>query len=260
MASRIDAKGLHRADRHVAPLAGVELFTFESTRDFPRHSHDQYGFGVVLAGGHKSWSGRGEVEAVAGDVITVNPGEMHDGAPLGDGARRWRMIYLDVGRLQAALGDEVAGEVEFAAPQFRDPVVRRRALRLFAAADAFAFEAALTAAVEPMLARRRLHIGVTPTLRGLRERIDDDPPQRLTLAEMATAAGLSRFQLLRAFVKATGLTPQAYARQARARLARRLIRGGMELAEAASAAGFADQAHMTRALVDQYAVTPGRLR
>ena len=260
MASRLNLKGLHRAERHAAPLSGVELFTFESTRDFPRHSHDQYGFGLVLAGGHKSWSGRGEVEAVAGDVITVNPGEMHDGAPLGDGARRWRMVYLDVGRLQAELADEVSGDVEFAAPRFSDPVVRRRALRLFAAADALSFEVALIAAVEPMLARRRPPSGAVPKLRGLRQRIDDDPAQRLSLAEMATAAGLSRFQLLRAFVKATGLTPQAYARQARARLARRLIRAGVALAEAASAAGFADQAHMTRALVEQYAVTPGRLR
>lgn len=260
MARRLTAKGLHRAERHQAPLAGVELYTFESTRDFPRHCHDQYGFGLVLAGGHRSWSGRGEVEAVAGDVITVNPGEMHDGAPLGDGARRWRMVYLDVDRWRAALGDQISGDVEFAAPRFSDAVVRRRALRLFAAEDAFAFEAGLIAAAQPMLARRRPQAGATPTLQGVRERIDDDPAQRLSLAEMAEAAGLSRFQLLRAFVKTTGLTPQAYARQARARLARRLIRAGMELAQAASAAGFADQAHMTRALVDQYAATPGRLR
>ncbi|WP_375781517.1 AraC family ligand binding domain-containing protein [Roseococcus suduntuyensis] len=31
-----------------------------------------------------SSSGRGPVEAGPGDVITVNPGEVHDGAPIGE--------------------------------------------------------------------------------------------------------------------------------------------------------------------------------
>ena len=260
MTDQAGRRELHRGERRATPLAGVEMFTFESRRQFPRHCHDQYGLGVVLAGGHKSWSGRGDVEAIAGDVITVNPGEMHDGAPLGDGPRRWRMAYIDVERLRDVLADDVRGDVEFAAPQLRDPDAFRGLSRAFSASDAFAFEAALIEAAAPMLARARPQRGSTPELLQARQRIDDDPARHLSLGEMAAEAGLSRFQFLRAFARATGLTPQAYARQARARLARRLIRAGMPLAETAAAAGFADQAHMTRALVQHYAVTPGRLR
>ena len=58
-------------------------------------SHDQFGVGVIAFGAQRSWSGVGHVEASAGDVIMVNPGEMHDGAPLHSDARGWRMIYLD---------------------------------------------------------------------------------------------------------------------------------------------------------------------
>jgi AraC-like DNA-binding protein len=67
---------------------------------------------------------------------------------------------------------------------------------------------------------------------------------------------LSRFQVVRAFVKATGLTPHAYLIQCRIDLARRLIGGGTRLAEAALASGFADQSHMTRVFVRRYGISP----
>ena len=45
-----------------------------SNHSFPRHTHDEYGIGVVLSGAQRSWSGVGQVESVPGDVLTVNPG------------------------------------------------------------------------------------------------------------------------------------------------------------------------------------------
>ena len=74
---------------------------------------------------------------------------------------------------------------------------------------------------------------------------------------MARESGLSRFQLVRAFSRATGLTPHAYLVQARVHLARRLIGGKMPLAEVAAASGFADQSHMTRAFTARYGLAPG---
>src|SRR5690606_41474193 len=87
--------------------------------------------------------------------------------------------------------------------------------------------------------------------------IDDDPAAALSLADLAHASGLSRFQVLRAFARATGLTPHAYQLQRRIGLARRLIAGGAALSEAAAASCFADQSHMTRVVVRQYGITPG---
>ena len=64
-----------------------------SGQGFGRHTHDEFGIGLVTAGAQRSWSGRGTVEAFAGNLITVNPGEVHDGAPIGE-SRSWRMIYM----------------------------------------------------------------------------------------------------------------------------------------------------------------------
>jgi AraC-like DNA-binding protein len=90
-----------------------------------------------------------------------------------------------------------------------------------------------------------------------RSLIDDDPAASLTLDDLARASGLSRFQVLRGFVKATELTPHAYLVQRRIALARRLIGGGSTLADAAAASGFADQSHMTRIFVRKYGLSPG---
>lgn len=88
-------------------------------------------------------------------------------------------------------------------------------------------------------------------------RMDDEPATPLTLGELAIDSGLSRFQLLRAFSRATGMTPHAYQVQRRVMLARQLIARGTSLAEAAIASGFADQSHMTRIFVRKYGISPG---
>jgi AraC-like DNA-binding protein len=90
-----------------------------------------------------------------------------------------------------------------------------------------------------------------------RQQMDDDPASPVTLAALGRACGLSRFQVLRSFVRTTGVTPHAYLMQRRVALARRLIRRGERLAQAALASGFADQGHMTRAFVRTYGMTPG---
>jgi AraC-like DNA-binding protein len=53
------------------------------------------------------------------------------------------------------------------------------------------------------------------------------------------------------------MTPHAYQRQARIRLAIDLIRRGDRLSEVAAATGFADQAHLTRSFRRAMGVTPG---
>ena len=90
----------------------------------------------MLAGAHRSWSGIGTVEAQAGDCIMTNPGEMHDGAPVGANGRARRMLYFDaalVGDIaerenlkRAELTRPISGGAPVAVPQFRS----RRPLHL----------------------------------------------------------------------------------------------------------------------------------
>lgn len=261
----------HRVELHRSSVAGVEAMTLATAHAFPRHSHDQYGVGVIDRGGQRSWSGVGPVEAGPGDVIMVNPGEVHDGVPHHTPARAWRMVYLDPA-LTTCEADDVAGgapaRVELR-PVARDEVLAHRFSRLFEVATAFpdplARDEALLALVACLVRRQGVATnpapvpaGPTPPVALARSLIDDDPAAPVTLAELAVVAGVSRFQVLRAFSRELGLTPRAYVLQRRLSLARRLIADGGRLADTAVAAGFADQSHMTRTFVSHLGVTPGR--
>lgn len=253
-----------RGQFHALPsaLSGVEVVAADSAHVFARHTHETFGIGLVERGAQRSLSGRGTVEAGAGDIITVNPGEVHDGAPIGEAGRAWRMLYVDPAVIADAVADidPAARVFEFHDPVLTDPRLAARVAGLLSAIADPASEAHLLALVSEIL-RRQVGQGLhTPSLANIaaaRARIDEDPAVAVSLAELARIAGLTRFQLLRAFARQTGLTPHAYQIQRRIHLARRLIARSVPLAEAAFAAGFADQSHMTRAFVRRYGLTPG---
>ena len=97
----------HRSLVFSSPWSGIYCTHTQSGRHFGRHSHATYGFGLLEHGAHRSLSGRGPVEAYAGDVITTNPGEVHDGRPLGGPSRRWRIVYVEPGALASMTADPV---------------------------------------------------------------------------------------------------------------------------------------------------------
>ncbi|WEX77730.1 AraC family transcriptional regulator [Sinorhizobium numidicum] len=250
-------------------MAGVDVVEAATGHAFARHTHEQFGIGLIHQGAQKSLSGRGIVEAEAGDVITVNPGEVHDGAPIGAG-RSWRMLYLEPSLVDAVVSDISEGRrtnCEFADPVMRNAALANRFRAIFAVAatavrpDAMLRweELAVTLLAEAMCLGPQSSAPVKEpkSIAKARSLIDDDPLASLTLADLARESGLSRFQVVRGFAKATGLTPHAYLVQRRIDIVRRLIAEGTPLAEAAIAGGFADQSHMTRVFVRKYGFSPG---
>ncbi len=258
----------HRVIQHRSALPGVEAMTLLTDRAFPRHAHDHLGIGVMASGAQRSWSGIGPVESMAGDVITVNPGEMHDGLPVRGEARGWRMLYFDPALVARETRDDAGNNQEIARPALRDPVLAGHFARAFArlteaAPDRLAVEQDLLRCLLHLLRRhgaRQWPCSAPPAVARARRRLDHAPELPVTLAELAALEGVSRYQLLRGFKRETGATPHAYLVQQRVRLARRHLAAGLPIAEAALRAGFADQSHLTRAFVRQLGVTPGRYR
>lgn len=247
-------------------LAGIEGIDLTSRHTFARHTHEHFGIGVLLQGAQKSASGRGMVEAWQGDVITFNPGEVHDGASIGDDGRSWRMLYFAPDLITEALSELTEGRRrlgEFERPVIQDQALAGRFLDLFrsltAAGSDLQRETLLLMVQAAVLGRwtEARPSAIPATIARAKSLIDDDPLTAYSLEDLGTACGLSRFQVLRAFAKATGLTPHAYLVQRRIDLARRLIAEGTALAEAAVASGFADQSHMTRVFTRKYGFSPG---
>lgn len=255
---------MHKAARHCTLLPGVEAISIISDRSFPRHTHDEFGLGYLVDGSQKSWSGRGHVESKAGDIITVNPGEMHDGIGHKGCPRHWRMLFLAPEAIERITGRPKEC-FEFHLPVLRD----KRKYRFVAQAIlALTCDNPDPDHIEERLLLALLSILNTASetqsfkirscaVRRVVERIEAESALPLNLSDYATTAQMSRFQTLRHFSAQVGTTPHAYLLQHRVKQARQHMRSGISLADAAIASGFADQSHMTRSFVRQFGMTPG---
>lgn len=82
----------------------------------------------------------------------------------------------------------------------------------------------------------------------------------LTLAELATATGLSPSHFARRFKVSTGVPPHQFLMQLRVERAKRMLRGGTSIIEIALTCGFTHQEHMTRIFRRAVGVTPAAYR
>ncbi|MDR2249744.1 AraC family transcriptional regulator [Acinetobacter sp.] len=260
------SRPIHQVDPLRPPIVGTEAISLLTEHSFPRHSHDYFGIGVITRGAQRSWSLVGQVEAGQGDVIIVNPGEIHDGIPL-DGPRAWQMIYIQPEILKQELLAEGRSADAILHPLVRDGLLSQRLLQLF---KEMALPVVEHVALEEMLLFSLMHASryhmlserYQPTrcssVQRAKEYLDDMAEHTVTLSELAGLCDLSRFQLLRSFSREVGITPHAYLLQRRVCHARHYLQQGNSIIEAALRAGFADQSHLTRAFVRQLGITPSR--
>ena len=101
--------------------------------------------------------------------------------------------------------------------------------------------------------------GLAPGVRRrILERMDANTSAHLSIDELAREAGLSPGHFARAFKHSVGRAPHQYLMMLRLERARRLLEAPESVLSAiALEAGFADQAHFTRAFKRQYGITPG---
>jgi AraC family transcriptional regulator len=92
------------------------------------------------------------------------------------------------------------------------------------------------------------------------EFIEDRLEGRVALRELADVAALSPFHFLRAFRRATGLTPHAYVTARRMERALRMLRTtDRPVLEIATRMGYANPAHFRRAFRGAFGVAPGEV-
>lgn len=266
--NRVDPSERAAFFRHPAhPAMGLLKARFRTHR-YDLHTHPTYVIALVTAGREQVRLGRTRVGVEPGQVLVVNPEEPHDGEAGCESGWSYRTFYPP-----PALMAQAAGELGQPMPRFHPAAIADPAL-----ADALALahhqaeqadadaEATLLLAIGRLLA----HAGDSRPIRPppasarrmatYRDLIAADPAQPHTLESLATACGVTRFQVIRDFRHATGLTPGTYLRDRRVRMARALIEQGAPLAEAALAAGFADQSHLSRAFKQAQGFSPGKLR
>jgi AraC-like DNA-binding protein len=217
--------------------------------------------------------GRGrKTLAPAGSIVVTNPWAFHGVLPLTGADWHARVLLTSVASLARAW-EETTGRRPDVAPHFPRAVILDSGLgadlaRLFDALRSPVRSAECVPRLVSALGRlaerhaappRRPPPGGPRRLAGVRrlhayllEHIADP----LSLDEMAGAAGLSKYYLLRAFEREYGMPPRAYQMELRVARARTLIAAGVLLSRIAYDAGFADQSHLTRRFKASMGMTP----
>jgi len=85
--------------------------TLVSSCHFPRHSHDQFGIGVIAFGAQRSWSGLDPSRPWPVTLSWPIPARCTTGA-LGRRRARWRMLYLEPALMAREVEQEMVGQVE----------------------------------------------------------------------------------------------------------------------------------------------------
>jgi len=255
-------------------LDGLECLKahFRRHRYLP-HTHDTYAVGVITAGA-EAFKYRGATHiAGPGQVVCVNPGELHDGEAARD-EFSYRMFYPSIGLVESVAADLYGRPTP--APMIGeavidDPDLARRLARLHVLTEAgesrLAVEAALAEAIGLLIARhgergrpvRRPGRESRPVARA-RNAIEAHPERDVGLGDLAALAGLSRFHLLRAFRREVGVTPHAFVTGRRIARAKRLLTDDRPLIDVALDCGFYDQSHFSRTFKAWTGVPPGQYR
>ncbi len=231
------------------------------------HAHDTASFALVTEGSIRIRTRGREVVARAGDLYAIDAEEPHAGWPVDSSGFCLRTLHIEAEMLKAAIG---AGgpSVALAGPILRDRVLAGQFVEVHRRSEAGAppleLEERYLAFVTRLLQRHTRSAPHIPDA-GREDRavhlarafLDERLDRRVRLGDISAAAGLPTFRLLRAFARATGMSPHGYQRQARVRWAAELLRRGEPLGEIATRAGFADQAHFTRTFRRTMGVTPG---
>ena len=214
--------------------AGVERI--EAGVDVPRHQHLQAYVTVVLSGAYEQLGYAGRLMIHAGDVVLQPSLDCHSDRMLTPGLvllrLPWRWtetfggIYRsgDADKLRRAAADD---------PRHAANLLDELFARVTPQTDAADWQDE---------AARRLR----------------DPEVRIVLSRHL---GMSREALSRGFARRYGVTPAAYRGELRARQAALRVRASRRpLCEIALETGFADQAHMSRAVREMTGLSPARWR
>lgn len=250
--------------------ARVLLMAGRTTR-YAIEPRGEYVFGVVADEPMRSRRGTETRVVRPGQLVAWDPSAPHAGAAID--ARPWssRLMVVEVAGLEAIAGDEEAvltGDVSFPEPVIDDPALARAFVTMHRALETGASRLEgderlaewLVAIMQRSSAIRRSRPALTPrddrALRRACDYLGEHVDRNVGLDELATAAGIGKFRLIRLFRERIGLPPHALQLAHRLRNARRMLEQGRPIADVAASTGFTDQSHLHRHFQRSLGLTP----
>lgn len=229
---------------------------------FSPHRHDTYTVALTTAG-VQAFNYRGaKRHSLPGQVLILHPEEIHDGHCYDEAGFSYRAAYVPPAHVQAVLG---GGELPFvvngvATDSALIAAAYNMVIDCAGIEDPGAYEDALydlAHAMNNAVGRpSRVRIADRAAVMRARDYLETAVVSGARLDQLEQVTGCDRWQLSRDFRALLGTSPYRYLQHRRVDLAKRLLREGAKLAEAAHGAGFADQSHFGRTFRNAVGLTP----
>ena len=229
---------------------------------FSPHRHDTYTVALTMAGVQAFNYRRDMRYSLPGQVLVLHPDELHDGRCHDEAGFSYWAAYIPPTHMQTVLG---GAELPFVSNGVStNPALIAAAMTMVVdcagVEDPGAYEDALYDLAQAM----NQEAGKVATVRTAnrtavwqaREFLDTAVVVGARLDELEQVTGCDRWQLSRDFRALLGTSPYRYLQHRRVDLAKRLLREGATLADAAHGAGFADQSHFGRTFRKAVGLTP----
>ena len=236
---------------------------------FEPHWHEEFTVGL-LNSGVVQFHHDGKTEHITTDkVIIVNPGEVHSADGSGSPNLGFRMVYIPESSFREVVSQrtKLPGSLCFSQTVLSDPSVSRDLSMALHTLDSDASLLAKQGMLLDIMAAviRRFsswsgvidRSGAPGTLDRARQYLHDRISDDVSLDDLGTETGLTKFHLLRAFRNRFGLPPHAYQLQQRVLQAKRMLKS-FSPAYVALECGFSDQSHFTRVFRAHTGTTPRR--
>lgn len=232
------------------------------------HSHDEFSFGVIDAGGadYRNLNQRNRISR--GTTVTINPGDAHSCNP-DEGEWSYRMLFVDTGWISDLQHElfkcEGLDYLPFPTSYATDNSSFKQFDQLFELLlqpnNQLAAESALIDFLQKHFAKGFKLSSTDQTrdnfhIRRVQELIMDQLDNPWSLDEFSQETGLSRYHLIRSFKEKFGQSPHAYQLDQRIKKAKALLQQGENLSHIALQLGFSDQSHFQRNFKKRVAVTP----
>ncbi len=242
------------------------------THRFPLHFHEEYVVGVIERGYYEFAFEGTRQQIHQGEVVLINPGEIHSGYALDDTGWQYRTFYPGA-TMMRQLAQEMTGK-DWQMLSLRSPLVRDAQLAQQLTTLHQAMEHSKTRLLKDTLLREAMSLLISKYATNQARNLLQTPDNRavaiaqdyiqtyyaddMSLDDIARQAGLSPYHLSRIFKESLGLPPHKYLIQIRVQRAKHLLMSGISIGDVALQVGFADQSHLTKWFKRIVGVPPGQ--
>jgi AraC-like DNA-binding protein len=246
-------------------IDGVECFRARAiTHHYGRHSHQGYAIGVIEngIGGLDIQGARRYIPA--GNIVVINPGQVHTGYPAGERPLTYRMFYINTTTLVNLLPDKTCLPC-FDRLHIDNPELAQQLLLLHSALENSTDTSEQQTLFTKTLRAFTCTYGQTVTADGkpepaaikqIKNFLRQHHRQNISIEDLANLTHFSRAHLIRTFKQVVGIPPYTYLLQIRIERAKTLLAQGMPVAQVAYEVGFVDQSHLTHRFKNITGITP----